>query len=483
MKTAFKKFIPWIVLVLVVGGLVAWYLISNRVTSEENASYEAKISEAQKWYEGKEYSTAMDTYYTAAELIPSRVEAFQGIVNILMDKNKTDEALSILDQSAQKLSSYDQSTLYAILCEKYSDNGDNAKALETCKKGQGLGEVNQNLELALGKAYLKTGDTGNASEIFKKNIYDGDNLSEATLLLSYIQSVSDTENAKTTLGSISPSDNWKIYFEEFSEVLGTLDTDNKYNAAKLARIFINNGYPYLAVSVLEPIESEIAEYLEGVYFLGRAYLGTGDYDKAISELNKAATLGSLESDIFWTMGRAYMGKNDLSSALDCYSKSLGYQGSTPSESLVSEYLDVLIANNQTLKADEVLQIALGKSKSAYLYEYGVKINYILEKTEKINYYVELLGGLALEEEDKKEYLYLKARAMLDQNADIADITLVLDELLALDRFNPKYYYLLGRLEFEQGDAESAKQALNKSLEYDLNYEITEDSSKLLSSID
>ena len=483
MKTAFKKFIPWIVLILIVGGLLAWYFISNRVTSEENANYDAKIAEAQKWYEGREYSTAMSTYYAAAELIPSRVEAFEGIVNILTDKNRMDEALSILDQSAQKLSSYDQSTLYAILCERYLGSGDNAKALETCKKGQGLGEVNQNLELALGKAYIKNGDAGNASEVLKKNIYDGDNLSEATLLLSYIQSISDTESAKTTLGSTSPSDNWKIYFEEFSEVLGSLDSDSKYNAAKLARVFINNGYPHLAVSILEPIESEITEYLEGVYFLGRAYFEIDDYDQAINELNKAATLGSLESDTFWTMARAYMQKNDLSSALDCYAKALGYQGSTPSENLVSEYLDILIANNQTLKADEVLQVVLGKSKSAYLYEYGVRINYILEKPEKINYYIEQLGALDLDEDEKKEYLYLKARAMLDQNANISDISSVLDELLALDRFNAKYYYLLGRSEFEQGDAESAKQALNKSMEYDLQYEITEDSSKLLSSID
>jgi tetratricopeptide (TPR) repeat protein len=483
MKTAFKKFIPWIVLVLLVGGLVAWYVISNRVSEDENARYDTKISEAQKWYDGKEYSTAMTTYYQAAELIPSRVEAFQGIIQILLDKNKMDEALSILDGSAQKLSLYDQSTLYAILCERYLDDGDDTKALETCEKGQGLGEVNQNLEIALGKAYLRNGDVGSASEILKKDIYDGDNLSEATLLLSYIQSLSDTATAKATLGRISPSDNWKIYFEEFSDVLGSLDSDTKYNAAKLARIFINNGYSDLAVSVLAPIESEISEYVEGIYFLGRAYLEVGDYDKALGTLNKAVSLGNMEDDIFWTMARVYVLKNDLNSAQDCYSKALGYQGSTPSEELISEYLDILISNNQTLKADEVLQMALGKVKATYLYEYGVKINNILKETEKVNYYIELLGGLTLNDEEKKEYLYLKARAMLDQNVNISDIVNVLDELLALDRFNPEYYYLLGRLEFEQGNAESAKQALNKAIEYDLNYKITEDSMKLLSNIE
>jgi tetratricopeptide (TPR) repeat protein len=225
MKTAFKKFIPWIVLVLLVGGLVAWYVISNRVSEDENARYDTKISEAQKWYDGKEYSTAMTTYYQAAELIPSRVEAFQGIIQILLDKNKMDEALSILDGSAQKLSLYDQSTLYAILCERYLDDGDDTKALETCEKGQGLGEVNQNLEIALGKAYLRNGDVGSASEILIKDIYDGDNLSEATLLLSYIQSLSDTATAKATLGEYPHPIIGRFILKNLVMFLGSLDSD------------------------------------------------------------------------------------------------------------------------------------------------------------------------------------------------------------------------------------------------------------------
>ena len=73
--------------------------------------------------------------------------------------------------------------------------------------------------------------------------------------------------------------------------------------------------------------------------------------------------------------------------------------------------------------------------------------------------------------------------MLDQNGDLTQINLVLDSLLDINRYNSKYYFLLGRLQFEQGNATEASDSLKKALEYDLDYEITEEASKLLSSVD
>jgi len=89
----------------------------------------------------------------------------------------------------------------------------------------------------------------------------------------------------------------------------------------------------------------------------------------------------------------------------------------------------------------------------------------------------------LDEEDKLDYLYYKAKALLDQNGDLTQINLVLDSLLDINRYNSKYYFLLGRLQFEQGNATEASDSLKKALEYDLDYEITEEASKLLSSVD
>jgi len=485
MKTAipFKKLLPWIVLVLVIGGLAAWYFIANRVTTAENASYDAKIKEAVTMYNSKEYSTAMTYYYDAADMIPSRAEAFKGILTILAEKGRPDDALSILEKSAQKINAQDQATLYALVGNAYYEISNYDKALETFKKGQGVGVNDQNLELMIGKVYLKKGNLDNAVKQCQKDLFTDDNLSESKLLLSYIQSTSDTEAAKSTLGSVSPTEKWTAYYDEFAAVLASLNTDTKFNATKLSRIYVNNGYPALAVAILQPLETEMTEYLEGMYYLGRAYLETKEYDKALTELDKAITLGGLEDSILWAKARAYIGKSDLNNAIINYGKAIGYQGKEPNANLVKEYMDILLANNFTLKADELLQSILKGSKAPYLYIYGIKINYVLNNIEKINYYITQLDALTLEDSDKREYLYYKAKALLDQNGDITQINLVLDSLLNIDRYNAKYYFLLGRLQFEQGQASEASDSLKKATEYDLNYEITDEATRLLSSVD
>jgi tetratricopeptide (TPR) repeat protein len=470
-------------LVLVIAGLAIWYLITNRVTTAENIQYEAKIKEATTMYHSREYSTAMANYYEAADMIPSRIEAFEGILTILIEKDRNDDALSILEESAQKIGNQAQSILYTIVGNAYYDDANYTKALETYKKGQGIGVDNQELELMMGKVYLKKGDIDNAVKHFEKNSFESDYLSEAKLLLSYVQSTSDTDTAKGTLGSVSPTEKWKAYYEEFSTVLASLNTDTKFNATKLSRVYINNGYPILAIAILEPMETDIAEYLEGIYFLGRAYLDFGNYDKAMIELDKAVTLGGMEDSILWAKARAHMGRNDLNNAIISYAKAMGYQGKEPSYELVKEYMDILLTNSLTLKADELLQSVLKNSKDSYLYMYGVEINYALNNIEKINYYISLLDALPLGDSDKLEYLYLKGKAMLDQNEDIMKINEVLDELLSLDRYNAKYYFLLGRLQFEQGQATEASDSLKKAIEYDLDFSITEEATRLLSSVD
>jgi hypothetical protein len=40
-----------------------------------------------------------------------------------------------------------------------------------------------------------------------------------------------------------------------------------FNSAKLARIYINEGYPYLAVSILSPLKDQMSEYPDGIVFL------------------------------------------------------------------------------------------------------------------------------------------------------------------------------------------------------------------------
>ena len=46
MKNNIKKYIPWIILVLLVASLGIWYFLSRRVSEEQLSQYESKIEEA-----------------------------------------------------------------------------------------------------------------------------------------------------------------------------------------------------------------------------------------------------------------------------------------------------------------------------------------------------------------------------------------------------------------------------------------------------
>lgn len=482
MKINIKQLIPWIFLVLIVGGLSIWYFLNQRVSEEEKSTYEQKVQEADTMLESREYSTALGIYYNAVEIIPSRSEAFSGIVDILISKNRLEDAKGVLDKSGGKVNNYDQSILYTKIAQAYFSVGKYDEALKILKVVNSLGQDNSNADILIAKTNFKLGKLDDAQGYLDKK-FEGENLSEAKLLKSYKEAITNVETAKSTLSGLTPTDKWKPYFEEFTAVLNSLNTDSKYNATKLSRVYINNGYPFLALQVLSPLETEMNEYLEGTYFLGRAYFDFKEYDKAIVSLDRALSLGGLESDIFWTKARTNVMKNDLDGAITSYGKAVEYSGESVSEVLVSEYLDILLKNDQGLKANEVLQKLSGYIKQPYLMIYGVEISHKLNDSKKVDYYLSLLAKETLTEEIKKEYLSWKVSIALEQNVDISNVQGTIEELLSIDRFFAKGYVLLGQLQFQQGLFEDAKNSLKKAIEYDLDNSATESATQLLSRID
>jgi tetratricopeptide (TPR) repeat protein len=319
-----------------------------------------------------------------------------------------------------------------------------------------------------------------AKKGLQKSGYEGKEKVEANLILSYIFATEDYEKAKQTLKLVDSSEYMTIYYEEFAEVLESLDEDNKFNATKLARIFINNGYPYLAIQLLQPMKEDISEYLEGMYFLGRAYFDYGEYEKAIETLDGALTLGGMETDILWTKARAYFLQNDLDNTTKSYDSAIGYAGSEISLDLVNEYIDILLENNQVLKANTLVKDLLAKYPDiAYLNILAVKTHTILKEDVKVEYYLSELEELQLEDSEKIEYLELKIQFLLEKGENIDEYLVELEEL---DRFNPCYQFYLAKLQIEEGEEELAIQSLERAIEYDLEYEITEEASKLLSSL-
>lgn len=304
---------------------------------------------------------------------------------------------------------------------------------------------------------------------------------EANLLLSYLYALTDTEKAKTQIGSITPSGKWTSFYDEFDNLLNSLDDDKKYNAVKLSRVYLNSGYPFLSLNILKTVEMDIAQYLEGEYFMGISYQRVGQYDKAIEYFDKALSLGGMETEILWGKARASYLKNDLEGAINMYSRAVEYGGKEISENLIDEYLSLLIENNQNLKAADTIKSLTTNQEKPYIYLWGVKGNYMLGERAKVDYYIEQLGKLELSENQQKEYLYWRARLAVE-DSDSTGASVLLDQLLAKDRYNPKYYLVQGMLKVKENDIEGAKSSFERGIEYDLSNVISQEALKLLSNL-
>ncbi len=480
-----------------VASLGTWYYLSRRVSEEQLSQYESKIEEALDYEESRDFSMAMKRYYEAAEIIPKRVEAYDGIISVLIKKDKLEDAGEVIKQSAKPLSKDDRSTLYKKLGDEYYARKLFDKAYEMYDAGSFLGVNNPGLELMLGKTYLNLGQVSEARGQFSKSVYTGKDLEGANLLLAYIDAIDNTDKAKSTLNSVSNSDEMEIYYEEFRKTLEDLDDDKKFNATKLARVYINNGYPYLAILVLEPLREEISEYLEGLYFLGRAYYDYGDYSKSIEALDGALTLGGMEGEIFWIKGRAYALTNNLENAINSYDSAVGYYSGESSVALVEEYFNFLLENNQLLKAEELVKsLLIAFPDEVYLNLLAVELNYILDEGAKVEFYLsnleELRGEVTFVRNDEKDFLKWRIATLVDAyeknieddsaEEEMPDIEKYMDELFELDRYSPYYRYFLARVQILEGEEEMAIQSLEQAIEYDLDYSVTDQSLKLLSSL-
>lgn len=476
-----KKYLKYPIYITII--IASALLLTGCTPSEEEISqYNTLITEATTLFEAKEYSTAVEKYNEATSVIPSNKEAYLGLVETFLLKNRVEDAKEIIDKSANKLNANDRSQLYLLVGNAYFNNGDYDNAKTTYDLAKGISENGEIANLGYAKVALKQGDMQTAETYLSKN-YDGENLVEAKLLLSYVQSLDNIEEAKSTIGEISPTENWTLEYSEWNGVLGSMSEDTLYNATKLSRVYINNDYPYLAILKLEPLQEEMAEYIDGLYFLGKAYYDQGDYQKSIDTLANATALSDISQYVYWTVARDYYFTNDVISSLEYYDRAITYAGDEAEEKLFQEYLDTLLDDNQTTKADEVL------TKAENIFEniewvnlYNLKLALALEQPEKINYYIEQTNSNNLEGSFKEEYLYIKTSFYIE-NGDTDDALRTLDTFYNFDQFSPRYAYLMGQLKFQEGKLDEARDYLKKSIEYDLERIVTDYAQKLLARID
>ena len=468
------------VVVLVLSGM---FLTGCTASPEKVAQYENTVEEADLLYEGRSYTQALGRYEEATKLIPSRIEAYRGIVEIFIDKGRLEDAKSIVSDSTQKLSQSDRSVLYSLVGNAFFEREDYVTAFEMYENATALGVNNLVAEIGKAKIYLKQNKVTEAEKIVSKDSFEEDPLYEAKLLESYIKSTTDKDSALEILAEISPSEKWESKYSAFENVLNSLDEDELFNSAKLSQIFINEGYPYLAISLLSPLEERMVEYPDGLYFLGRALADIGSDDTALTKLEGAISAGSLEPEVFWTIARIYRDKGDMENTLNYYDRAVAYSGETVEKTLLGEYLSLLVNEDLFVKAQEVLKTAQKYDEGVWVDIFAIEINYALEDNEKVEYYI----NNALEKEDitteeKKDIYYYNAKLLFDEsNLNQAEEKLA--DLRELDRFNPFYYLLMGQIQYQEGDFENAKESFELAIEYDLGEGVAEEAEKALARID
>jgi tetratricopeptide (TPR) repeat protein len=494
MKKNIKKYIPWIILLVLITSLFVWYVLSRKVTQEQSSAYENRVEQAATHMEAMQFSVAMNKYYEAADIIPNRLDAYEGIVSILLIKNRLDYAEEVIEESAKALSNYDKSVLYKKLGDQYYQLKNFRKAYDMYDAGSFLGVNNMELELMLAKTHLNLGDMGNARKQLNRSGYEGKEMEETNLLLSYIDAIDDPQKAKNTLNSLADVEEMDIYYDEFRTLLDSLDEDKKFNATKLARIYINNGYPYLAILILEPKKDDISEYLEGMYYLGRAYYEFGDHVKAIETLDGALTLSGMENEIFWIKARSYFRTNDLENAINSYDSAIGHSEGVVSTALAMEYVDLLLENNQVLKAlDLIRSLLIAYPDEPRFNLLAVNINYELGEKARVEYYIDRLEELGKEVQfvrnEERDFLKWKILTLLEEyekvDENIAlklELERYMERLFELDKFSPYYRYYMARVYAKEAQEEMAIQSLEQAIEYDLDYFVTDEALKLLSSL-
>lgn len=475
MKNNIKALISICVLIL------SSVLLSGCTPSQEEIDkYNLLISEANVFVQAHEYSSAVEKYNEAAELIPTKYEAYDGVVSMLISKNKISDAKSVIDNSATKLETSLRSNLYVLVGNAYYDKQEYDNALNSYELANGILNTNENANIGLAKVYIQKGDVQKAKDILSKG-YSDDLKVETNLILSYIESVSDVNKAKDVLDDIKPNDELKDRYQIFKTVLDSLTEDELFNSTKLSKVYLDNNLPYLAILKLEPLKTEMVEYPDGIYFLGKAYYENKKYQESVDTLINISGSTDINQYAYWTMARAYYKMNNASSSFDYYDRAITFAGSDVSSTLYKEYLDILIKENQTTKSIEVVRNAGKSFTELWVNFYSANIYFRDNQLEKVKYYIDKIDETKVEGEYKYDYLYWKTIIAMESNL-LDEAKRNLDKYVALDKYDPRYYLLLGKLNIKEGKLDDARNSLNKAIEYDLDGIVLEDATKLLAQI-
>ena len=458
------------------------FLLSGCTPSEETVGkYNKLVNEADLLIEGKEYSSAMEKLNYASELIPERVDSFNRMIEILVLKNRLEDATIVIEESAQKVSDSDKANLYLLVGNAHYDLKNYSKALYNYELAKGFLQSNDEISLGIAKVYLQQNRIEDSKKILD-NGYEGSIGIEVKLLLSYIQSLSDIEKAKDLIKDVQPDEEWKGMYASWKETLDSLDDDELFNSAKLSEGYMFGGYPSLVITLLEPKKTEMIEYIDGIYMLGKAYYELEEYQKSIDVLSNATSVSDLNQYIYWVLARDSYMLDDVNKAFTYYESAISFAGDKADARLYQEYLDLMFENNLLSKGAETMRKAERIFDSTWVEIYYMNLYALTKENESFEYHMNKVDMNTIEDRYKGDYLYSKGKYLIE-NSEFDEAKRTLDIFWDLDKYDPRYNLLFAQLSFEEGNLKDARTYANKSIEYDLDREVTDEAQKLLATVE
>lgn len=458
-RESLKNFLILIPLVLLILIVSIFYIRWKNSGGQISENYEKLISEADSLYQSREYNEAYSKYQEALEKDPKEADAYYGINFILLDKGLNDKAMELMISAEENLSGEDISMLYMQIGDEFANDQEWNDAIQN---------------------YLKANIADSGNEDATKGLF-----------ISYLK-VGDIEAANSMKSSVEDLDLKEFdYLNRYDELLTEEDKD-LYKVVEEATIFINDGYPYLAVEPIIQIEEQAAEYWDAWYLLGKAYYEIGEitsveenYDNANDALDKAVLLGSEDPGLYLLLARINYQDKQINTAYIYYDRSYAYAEDQFKELVGKEYTDILLDENSLSKAVEIAQSESDledfEENPLAFWRYLVNL-----RAYTLNDEVESLGELIeTAPEDLKmsrDYLLILGRYYLDKkNSEKAEP--LISTLKSLDQFDPQYFLYQAELNMLNDNPEDAILNLEKSIEYDLIGESTPAAKSLLQELE
>lgn len=475
-----KKYIKFTLLFLLCGAIV-----SGCSKSEEDSmgEYNELVYQGEVFYEKHEYSKAIAEFNKAAALSPSSKDAYVFLVQVLVEKGRMDEALSIVTNSANSLSGEDKSELFVLLADSFSEKRLYKQAAELYGKAYDADPSNSSHLLNHAKTLVHLSDFEKASSALDS--MEGSNNYEYLMLEAYL-AFDDISLATESFKQVEEisiaelSEDEQLNINSFRETLNQAkNEEGLYRSALLSKEYINAGYPTLAVELLNKHE-DIDRYWDGLYFLGRAYFDIEDYENSIISLEKAEQLGSLDPDLFYLLAKASFLSGNVNDANQYYKQAFEYsdEDSEALPTMEKDYANFLVANNLGTEAEIFLDSVIDNDWAVVK---QIELYYIEGKKEAMK---ESLGKVSVNDlvgDDKFNYLYWDVIFNLEEG-ELDNIDSLLDDMESIMVYSPEVQLLRGKF-FELKELpDEAKQSYELAIEYDLEGAVTIEAKKLLARI-